>query len=349
VYESFKENSAALMAQRFDPGRGEPVGDPVMVADSIWEPSGNPSYAVSTNGMLILRRGYPDAYDLVTDRSGKVLDTLRRAGTWTHTFARQHDWVALAGSGLWLADLSRNSISSVEPGGLTSPVWAWGDTALAYSKNCGIAVRSMTTGQVRELVAPTFLLRLESRCTEPTSWSVDGGELLATVSAGDSAMRNVEIWRYRFADSSFSSFIGSPAGNSMHAVISPNGRHVAYVSDVTGAYEVYLAPYPAGTPAQRVSLRGGFRPRWQGNSQLLFYSPSGAILSVPIGSGDPPTIGKAVTVFPFQFVRADLALAAPFDVSPDGQRFVLHPPSGRPDDPLVMLLNWPKLVGLEPK
>ncbi len=352
LYESFRSNTASLLARRFDPQRGVFHGEPVLVADTVWEPGGDLSYTASANGLLIYRPGLPDLFDIVVDRSGRSLraDTLRQAETWTHAWARAHDWIAMGGISLWLVDLTRRSTSALSPsvpgnGLQMSPTWSPLDTAVAYSDGCGIASRRVADGQVRQVLPIPVLALLNARCNEPTDWSTDGRELLVTVRAADS-LGHTQIWRYTFADSSFVPLIAG-SGNSMHGVLSPDGRWLAYASDITGPYEIYVVPSHGGSRGRRVSEHGGMRPRWRRDGrELFFYAPDYHIMSAPVQPGSELTFGTPVPAYYMPFSRADLDLAVPYDVSPDGQRFALHPSSTTPDVPLVMMLNWPTLAGL---
>ncbi|MEO8030535.1 MAG: protein kinase, partial [Gemmatimonadota bacterium] len=355
LYESFRSNTASLLARRFDPRRGVFLGQPVLVADTVWEPGGDLSYTASANGLLVFRPGLPDLFDILVDRSSKSLraDTLHQVETWTHAWARDHDWIAMGGTSLWLVDLTRRSISSLSPGsagsGLQmSPAWSPHDTAVAYSAGCGISTRRLADGQVRQVLPSPMHAIFDARCNEPSDWSPDGRDLLVTVRAADSLGRT-QIWRYSFADSSFAPLIAG-AGNSMHGVLSPDGRWLAYASDITDNYEIYVAPYHGGTRGRRVSEHGGTRPRWRRDGrELFFYAPDYHIMSAPVQPGNELTVGRPVPVYRMPVSRADLELAVPYDASPDGQRFVLHPSSTTPDAPLVMMLNWPRLSGLVPQ
>jgi Tol biopolymer transport system component len=135
-------------------------------------------------------------------------------------------------------------------------VWSPGDTAVAHSDACGIAVTRIADGQRRRLIEGNRAVGYETGCLHPTAWSPDGRELVITVGRGDTLAAS-HIWRYRFADSSLTPLVVGD-DNSMHGTISPDGRWLAYVSDATGAHEVYVAPYGGGLRGQ---APGGPRSR----------------------------------------------------------------------------------------
>jgi len=130
---------------------------------------------------------------------------------------------------------------------------------------------------------------------------------------------------------------------------SPNGRWVAYVSDQSGASEIYVRPFApdfsggsasAGT-SLRVSRGGGAAPRWRGDGNELFYlAPDGKMMGVEVTAGAEFHIGTPAPLFqtpPGAFVG---------DVSADGKRFLLVTPVGASASaPFTVVLNW--MAGLK--
>ena len=120
---------------------------------------------------------------------------------------------------------------------------------------------------------------------------------------------------------------GQPAGlltstfDEREASLSPDGRLLAFISDESGANELYVSTFPTTGPRTRVSANGGFDIRWSRHGQELIYRvPGGVVMAVPVQltSNGTITIGKAEQLF-----RMPPALAwAAYDVSADGQRFL---------------------------
>ena len=125
------------------------------------------------------------------------------------------------------------------------------------------------------------------------------------------------------------------------AVLSPDQRWLAYVSNESGADEVLLRPltWPADSPpttgaAVPASRGGGRSPRWRGDSGELFYQAlGGGIVSVKIAAN---AIGEPVPLF-----AAPGALAE-WGVTADGQRFLLAVPTDSRDLPFTVFVNWLK-------
>jgi eukaryotic-like serine/threonine-protein kinase len=120
--------------------------------------------------------------------------------------------------------------------------------------------------------------------------------------------------------------------------LSPDGRWLAYTSNETGTNEVYICRLEPNGVRWKVSRRGGSEPRWARTGEL-FYRKADSIFVTPIATGSEPTIGPAALLF-----AGKEYIAAPFealwDVSPNGQRFVMVREASGPGLKLVVLVNW---------
>jgi Tol biopolymer transport system component len=123
--------------------------------------------------------------------------------------------------------------------------------------------------------------------------------------------------------------------------LSPDGRWMAYQSDETGRFEIYVRPFPQVMSARwQISTGGGVSPVWGRDGRELFYYQNGAILRVPFGGGTAARAGTPVRV-----LRVDLPgdrLGPTFDVSPDGKRFLIVKPEdgGGAIGPLMLVEHW---------
>jgi dipeptidyl aminopeptidase/acylaminoacyl peptidase len=251
--------------------------------------------------------------------------------------------IAFAAAGpMWLYDRGRNVATQAHTGiipgqGVLEPAWDPGDSLIAY----------------RTLFAGALMLRLHHLETDSSDslfasglrnlrspdWSPDGKRIAFQLSAGDSAP-NDEIWIYSFLEKR-ATRAWETSANLSSPRWSPDGRWLAYVSDETGAPEVFLRPVSGSGVAMRVSNAGGDFPNWRADGRELYYRvPDGGIVAVGVTLNPRPvlTSPRVVLAAP-PFSRT----ARSFEVTRDGDRFVGF---GR-EDPLLFTLvtNWTARVG----
>ena len=121
--------------------------------------------------------------------------------------------------------------------------------------------------------------------------------------------------------------------------VSPDGRSVAFESDESGRWEVYVAAFPAFTSKQLISSGGGVQPQWRADSRELFYlAPDGSMMSVRVDAQTGLRPSPPVRLFSTN-ILSDWGLSR-YAVTGDGQRFLgLEPVGGVPS--FTFLLNWP--------
>jgi eukaryotic-like serine/threonine-protein kinase len=125
---------------------------------------------------------------------------------------------------------------------------------------------------------------------------------------------------------------------------SPDGKWVAYASNESGKWEIYVTSFPDAGGKWQISSSGGEQPRWQGDGKELFYlSLDGKMMAAPVTTGAHFDAGTPVVLFqgtPRQPVLVyDLFV---YDVSRDGQRFLINTQVKQGDSaPMSVILNWP--------
>ena len=129
---------------------------------------------------------------------------------------------------------------------------------------------------------------------------------------------------------------------------SPDGRYVAYVSDESGQDEVYVQPFPEGGRKVTVSSNGGTKVRWSRDGKELFYIEGQTLVAVSVSSGSSSfSVGSATRLFEHPGLRPGSnysGMYAPYDVSADGQRFILvdrvGEGAGAPEPSIRVVQNW---------
>jgi Tol biopolymer transport system component len=123
-----------------------------------------------------------------------------------------------------------------------------------------------------------------------------------------------------------------------HARFSPNGRYVAYSSNESGQYEVYVRPFPEGGRKWTVSRRGGDQPRWSRDGKELFYVEGSALIAVSISNEPTFSLGSIARLFDhMSFTRSDYPQ---YDVSDDAQRFVIAEPTDTAEPSIHIVQSW---------
>jgi serine/threonine-protein kinase len=332
-----------LAAIPFEPGRARITGSPIVLADSIFNPGGYTGYTVSATGVLAFQKVPTNRIRLWLDRHGAVVDSIGRDSAWTYRLSHDGKLVAQAGYVLSVRDLRRGVTLTLPTGTLQRgavklwPVWAPDDSRVAFLDGASGRMEVSRADGTGELVAIGDAM-------VPVDWTGDGRSVLAIGSVSTtnpaSALWLIGIGSKEPPEKPWLAV----SGNISRARLSPNGRWVAYQSDETGTPEVYVRPFPGTGPPVRVSPAGGGVPTWRADGRELYYlTPVGdlAAVSVTAGArfdtGTPHLLFRGVTRQPFS------PYVSPYDVSPDGQRFLVYT-ENRTAPPLTVLTPWQNLL-----
>ncbi|MGH9497014.1 MAG: TolB family protein, partial [Candidatus Sulfotelmatobacter sp.] len=178
-------------------------------------------------------------------------------------------------------------------------------------------------------------------------WSPDGRYLLyraGTSGEGD----GFDLWVLPlFGDRKPFPYLTGP-GDQLYAEFSPDGKWVAYTSSETGRSEIYVAPFPATGTKWQITSGGGAYPRWRHDGKAIFYLTTGSSLvfeATVSGNGatsaNPPTfeVGESKALFDAQNMSPNIA-SSQFDVTSDGQRFIVITTGDEGSLPLNVVQNW---------
>ena len=173
--------------------------------------------------------------------------------------------------------------------------------------------------------------------TAPTDWSPDGDFIALRVWRPD--QNDFDIWVFSIQDQKATPFLATPF-NEEEGQFSPDGKWMVYVSDESGQPEIYVQPFPGPGAKWRVSTKGGTQPRWGADGRELFYlATDQKLMRVDLKMAPEVEIGEPQSLF---LTRTKL-LAGPaqYDVSADGQRFLVNTLVEEQDTTLITLVqNW---------
>ena len=335
-----------LLAQRFDAGRLAVEGEPVPVANPVSYNQNEQALAsVSNEGTLVFREGTRGSLSRLVwiDRKGLGLAVIRDREL-LQGFALSKDGTKLVyaanaiGQGstdLWVQDLVRGTASRLtfEEGGESNPVWS-GDGAYVYysndRRNDGVIFRRRSdgTGAAEELgTIPEGIW--------PGSVARDGRWMVAGTVAGKTGW---DLLRFDLATGKVSPLVTTPFFDQDPA-LSPDDRLLAFASEESGRWEIYVQALDGERGRWQVSTDTGRRPRWRADGRELFFlAVPDRLMVVDVEPGAVPRFGTPRELFRFP--------ADGFEVAPDGQKFVVASlGGGDPDKPLSLVTNWPQLMG----
>jgi eukaryotic-like serine/threonine-protein kinase len=337
-----------LMAQPFDARRGTLSGEAFPIAAGVQEDPGffTAVFSVSNNGVLVYQEegGNFDQHQFTWyDRAGKPLGAAGPKGNlWNPRISRDGRRVAF-GRGdpgdLWLEDFSRHVATRLtfDPSDDNSVVWSPDDSRIFFmSQRSGggdIYQKASSGTGADELLFSSPALK------NPSSISPDGRYLLFD-NLDPKTKWDVNV--LSIPDRKVTPFLHSEFDEN-EADFSPDGRWVAYASNESGRYEVYVQPFPGPGGKWQVSTNGGTAPLWRRDGKELFYvAPDQKLTSVAvkIGASFEPDTPK-----PLFEVRLRNDPSRHYDASPDDQRFLLNMPLGdEKTPPITLIQNWTVLL-----
>ena len=120
--------------------------------------------------------------------------------------------------------------------------------------------------------------------------------------------------------------------------LSPDGRWISYESDETGRFEIYVRPFPNVEEGKwQISSNGGFRSVWAPEGRELFYRSGEAMMVVSIETEPTFTPGRPKVLFTGRYFAG---AGRNYDISPDGQRFLMIKAEEEAAAQINVVLNW---------
>jgi hypothetical protein len=340
----------ALLAQRFDPSRRMVTGEPVTVTDSIAFDPMTGGAAISTSASAFAyRSGRGPASRLAWfDRAGRALGTFGSlAETGVSDFALSPDGRRVMaerslqnGTALWLLDASHQVLFTrpADERLARCPLWSPRGDRVAYAAIGDGSVQVLArAASGKDDEEPLIAFPKDAFLSD---WSPDGRFLLFFA---PDPTTGTDVWVLPTDTRVPRLFLGT-AANEMWGQFSPDGRWIAYQSNETGRFEIYVRPFPGPGAPVPISTAGGVYARWSRDGRELFYvAPDATLMAVPIRSApamlaaDPPValfrtrrVGGGVNV---------IGLGPQYDVAPDGRFLINVEPDSSPR-PITLVMHW---------
>jgi serine/threonine protein kinase len=346
----------ALMAQSFDATALALRGEPVSIAESVayYRTLGTSGFSVSSNGVLAYH-GAGEVFRLVWyDRQGEITEPDWPAQPYgAMRISRDGRRIAVdvidprvGPADIWIYDVSRGTPIrlTTDIDDESSPVWSPDEKQILFrSQRIGapsLYVKSFADG-VEEPVFPGAS-PLNSLPISPSDWSLDG-RWLAYIS--NSPVTDRDVWIVPRTGEPKPQPIARSRFDEYDGQFSPDSAWIAFVSSESGRPEIYVAPVARPGDKRPVSSGGGTTPRWRKDGRELFYASLGnqSIMAVPIKLGATVIAGAPQRLFSLGGDRATRPSPrnAVYDVTPDGQRFLISAPAGEPvSSRITVAMNW---------
>jgi Tol biopolymer transport system component len=344
------DHGSHLAAQTFDAEAGTLTGEPVPLGDRIAGSPGSLFLAVSaaeTGGALAYWTGQPEPTQLQwLDRTGRVVGEVGGPGDFMSvalspdgTRLATSRWVGVMANDLVRIDLESGLSTQVtfsEPARF--PIWSPDGQSLVYTTRLQIERKAASgAGDATVLVPPARHWGIF-----PEDWSKDGRSVLYTVNLSE----GWDIGAVDVATGEQRPVVDAP-GHQLYPRLSPDGRWLAYSSDETGTFEVYVIPFGGGGGKWQVSEGGGSRPQWHANGGELYYvDAAGGLIALPVGGVDAFEAGQANRLFMTRMPAILTPFRASYAVAPDGERFLVENrlPEADPST-ITVVLDWQGALG----
>jgi Tol biopolymer transport system component len=303
----YADDQRQLASVDFDPSTAKVSGRTTAIANAVgYQPATYwAALAAGGNGTVIYNTGVGAALSVLTwmDRSGKELGRIGDPAIIANpTLSPEGNRVAvdisdLKGSSVdvWLLSTNGagNSRFTFEPVEQVVGVWSRDGGTVAYRavfKEGSAVFTKRASGQEREKLV------LRSQATDdllPNSWSPEGHQILCT----NQATPRTYLALLPAAGGAAVPLLNTKA-NEANGQISPDGKWVAYASDESGTWEIYVTSFPGAAGKWQVSRGGGTEPRWQGDGKEIFYiAPSGMLMAVPVNGESIFATGTPAPLF----------------------------------------------------
>jgi eukaryotic-like serine/threonine-protein kinase len=345
----YGRSDGQLMAVPFQADRLEVLGEPVSLVNGVVvKPTHTMEYDLSKSGTLVYLQGTarPQVMVLV-DRSGqeRPLPGVAESMVNSPRFSPDGDRIVV-GVGVpptrrvWVYDFSDSTMVPITfEGHNYYPVWSPDGERVAYSSETDEAVdlrwtRSDGTGTWETLLA-------NGGWNYPAAFTPDGRYLIYREQDPPSRQDSkTEIMVLPLeGDRTPFRFLELPTSREEAPAISPDGRWLAYGSNLSGQYEVYVNGFPDPGRRRKISVDGGHSPVWSPDGRELFYRVDNGLVGAALSTTNGVEVLSRALLF--EQTNSPWPYHADYDVAPDGRHFItVRRGEVVEDGQLVTVLNW---------
>ena len=334
--------TGALMAVRFDPSAGGPVGQPVQVDDGVLvDPTAGAKASLSASGTLAYLKGRAQ-FQPVLARAGKDTPNvvIREPGTYsTPRYSPNGQQIAMAlvsttGSDIWIYDIPHNTFTRLTTDGTNlRPEWTPDGRFVIFVSSAG--ARPHIRRQPADGSGPAELLYEPEQEPFEALVSPDNQWLVYRTAPGVKYPRDILAVRLA-GERVVTPLVTGPTTESLPR-LSPDGKWLVYQSNESGRFEIYVRPFPGAGARVPVSDAGGTEAIWGRDGRSLYYrGPLGEVIRVDVTTGAAFSIGARQVLVTGDYLTD--SSHPNWDVAPDG-RFLLLKRAGA-ESQTIVVHNW---------
>jgi len=340
-----QDGTGTLMGVPFDLERREVMGQPAPILEGVRQ-GGYTDYALSNEGTLVYVPdfvGQAQRSLVWVDRKGESepLTDLQRQfavpkfspdGARLAVTVRQ----GAAGQNVWIYEMASGILTpfTLQAGQARSPIWTLDGKHLTFSMDrvpSGIFWRSADGSGEREQ-----LTQKQQDIQIPNSWSRDG-----VLAYSEGLPDKGDIWTLSVEGERQPQEFLVTEFNERQPMFAPDGQWIAFTSDRSGQDEIYVKAYPGSGGIVQISSEGGSQPLWARDGKELFYRNGDKMMVVSVQT--EPTfkmLAAPRVLFQGSYASGPFGWASNYDVTPDGQRFVMVKQSETSATQFNVVLNW---------
>jgi serine/threonine-protein kinase len=302
--------------------------------------------ALSQNGTLAFVSGGARAQLVTEDRKGKLDTLLSEPRDYQNPrFSPDGTRIAFAHSGTINADLSlydipRKMLSRLTTGTGENPEWYADGKRILFDRNTTATAGLLWEPADGSVLSEQLHPKLPPGVGTPLNPSLSPDQTTIAFAAQAGSQRwNIYYFRPGI-DEVAHPYVATPF-DDFSPRFSPDGKWIAYISDDSGNFEVFVRPFPGPGARTQISAGGGTEPTWSRDGRHIYYRNGLRLIETDVTLGAAISLGARRPAFSLTSSPAENArrTGASYDLSPDGQRIVFAQPTGG-EARLVVIVNW---------
>jgi len=340
-----------LMALPFDEKKLEVTGEAKPIAQEISLYTNANSFGMSDNGTLLYHSSSSNATSqfVWVDREGKEISKIGAAGNYLDgdlspdeskfAYVLEEDG---ANNNIWVYDLNRNIPTKLtfDENDEVWPIWSPDGKSITYASNKN-GTFDIYQKNINGLEEATLLYANDSGNIGPSDFTTDGKRLMYI-----SLIKSSDIGILHVYDSNKIDMFANTSFREIIPRISPNDKYVAYLSNESGRLELYVRQLEGGGGKWQLTNEGALFPRWRADGKELYYiNFSNDLVSIPVNTAGAFEAGNPAALFKTTLQSKRGYNIGPYDVSNDGQRFLLNSRlNGVSTKKLIIVLNMSEQI-----